>query len=164
MTDPSIARDRATHVPSWLVLIGFVLLCQLAGGLGAVATDPGLYRELERPTWAPPGWLFGPVWLFLYTTMGIAAWLVWKSEAPTRNRALIAFGIQLALNALWTPVFFGVPSLGGGLVVIALLNVAILVTTIELGRISQLAAWLLVPYASWVGFATALNAKLWLLN
>jgi benzodiazapine receptor len=161
----SMVRGRQTHVPAWLALIGFVLLCQLAGALGALVTDPGLYRELERPSWAPPGWLFGPVWLFLYTTMGIAAWLIWRSEARIERRhALIAFSIQLVLNALWTPVFFGVPTIGGGLLVIALLDVAILVTTILFGRISQLAAWLLVPYASWVGFATALNAKLWLLN
>ena len=124
-----------------------------------------LYREVLRPSWAPPGWIFGPVWITLYTMMGVAAWLVWRT-APSRERsvALTLFAIQLALNAAWTPVFFGLRSIGGGLLVIAVLNVAILATIVAFGRRSQAAAWMLVPYACWVGFATALNTELWRLN
>jgi len=153
------------ELPSWVVLVGLVVLCQLAGVTGALVTDAGFYRELTRPSWAPPGWLFGPVWVALYTLMGVAAWLVWRTgPGSDRRHALVAFGVQLALNAAWTPVFFGLRSIGGGLIVIAALDLAILATIILFGRKSQRAAWMLVPYAAWVGFATALNARLWQLN
>jgi tryptophan-rich sensory protein len=106
--------------------------------------------------------LFAPVWILLYTMMGVAAWLVWRT-GPGRERtvAMVAFGVQLAINAAWSPVFFGLRSLGGGLIVIAALDVAIWATIVLFGRRSQAAAWLMVPYALWVGFATALNATLW---
>lgn len=147
------------------VLLGMVLVCHLAGAAGAVVTEASFYRELARPSWAPPSWLFAPVWLTLYTMMGVAGWLVWRT-GPGRERtvALTLFAIQLAINAAWSPVFFGLQSIGGGLVIIAALNVAIFATIVAFGRRSQLAAWMLVPYAAWVGFATALNTKLWMLN
>jgi tryptophan-rich sensory protein len=148
-----------------LALPAFVLLCHLAGLVGAATTDTALYREIMRPTWAPPGWVFGPVWITLYTMMGVATWLVWRTgPSPDRRRAMTSFAVQLALNAAWTPVFFGLRSIGGGLLVIAVLNVAILATIVTFGRRSQLAAWLLVPYAAWVGFATALTTELWRIN
>lgn len=158
------ARPRS-EAPSWLVLVGFILLCQAAGLVGAATTDASFYRELERPGFAPPGWVFGPVWVTLYALMGTAAWIVWRT-GPGRERraALTLFAVQLALNAIWTPVFFGLRSLGGGLAVIIALNVAILATIVAFGRRSQLAAWMMVPYAAWVGFATALNATLVQLN
>ena len=150
---------------SLLALVLFVLGSHAAGALGALATDAELYRAIERPWWAPPGWLFAPVWLTLYTMMGIAAWLVWRTaRVPARSRALAWFGVQLALNALWTPVFFGIPSLGGGLVVIIALWIAIVATIGAFERRSRLAALLLVPYLAWVSFATLLNATLWWIN
>ena len=166
-----MSHDTATHHPigasvaSWPALIALIAICQLAGLTGALVTDADFYRALARPSWAPPGWVFGPVWITLYTMMGVAAWLVWRSgRGSDRTVALALFAVQLALNAAWTPTFFGLRSIGGGLVVIALLDVAILATIVWFGRRSQLAAWLLVPYAAWVGFATALNATLWQLN
>ena len=120
-------RDLTHQRPrAALVLVALVLACHAAGALGALVTDAAWYRELARPSWAPPGWVFGPVWLTLYTMMGVAAWRVWRTPSgPARSRALGWFAAQLALNAAWTPVFFGLRSLGGGLVVIGLLVVAI---------------------------------------
>lgn len=150
---------------SFFVLLAFVLGSHAAGALGALATDADLYRALERPWWAPPGWLFAPVWLTLYTMMGIAAWLVWRTPAGRfRSTALTWFAVQLALNAAWTPVFFGARSVGGGLAVITLLWVAIAWTIVAFDRRSRLAALLLVPYLAWVSFATVLNATLWVIN
>lgn len=151
------SRPRAA-----LALIALVLACHAAGGLGALATDAAWYRELARPSWAPPGWVFGPVWLTLYTMMGVAAWRVWRTPSgPARSRALGWFAAQLALNAAWTPVFFGLRSLGGGLAVIGLLVVAIAGTIRAFRVVAPRAAWLLAPYLAWVLFATALNAALW---
>jgi benzodiazapine receptor len=177
-------RDRRVEPPmppvalaaprrlSWLALIGWIALCQAAGGPGRPGHrgDPGRttgawYRELARPTWAPPGWLFGPVWLTLYTAMAVAAWLVWRGpSSPARRAALAWFGVQLALNAAWSPTFFGLRSLGGGLIVIVALLVAIAVTIARFAPRSRLAAGLLTPYLAWVAFATALNAALWSMN
>ncbi len=152
-----------TRIPSWLILAGFILVCQVAGATGALVTDAGFYRALVRPSWAPPGWLFGPVWVTLYTLMGVAGWLVWRTGRG-RRRPLGWFAIQLILNAAWTPVFFGLHSLGGGLVVIVLLELAILGTIRAFARRSPVAAALLVPYAAWTGFAGVLNAVLWAAN
>lgn len=144
------------------VLVGLVLLCQAAGGLGAAFTSADWYRALPRPSFAPPGWVFGPVWVTLYTVMGTAAWLVWRAPATTARRtSLTWFALQLALNATWTPVFFGLRSLAGGLVVIALLLGAIVVTIVRFRPVSTTAAWMLAPYLAWVAFATVLNASLW---
>ncbi len=143
-------------------LIGFIVLCQLAGASGAVVTDASWYLALDRPSWAPPGWVFGPVWISLYTMMGVAAWLVWRSNAPSRRSALAWFAVQLVLNAAWTPVFFGARSLGGGLIVIVTLVIAIIATIAAYRRVSRAAAVLMIPYLLWVSFATALNAALWL--
>ncbi len=143
-------------------LIGFILVCQLAGASGALVTDASWYLALDRPLWAPPGWVFGPVWITLYTVMGVAAWLVWRSRAASRRSALAWFAVQLVLNAAWTPVFFGARSLGGGLIVIVALVGAIIATIAAYRLVSRAAAALMLPYLAWVGFATALNAALWM--
>jgi benzodiazapine receptor len=105
------------------------------------------------------------VWLTLYTAMAVAAWLVWRGpSSPARRAALGWFGVQLALNAAWSPTFFGLRSLGGGLIVIVALLVAIAVTIARFAPRSRLAAGLLTPYLAWVAFATALNAALWSMN
>jgi translocator protein len=159
---PGIARPRM-GASSALALVGFIVLCQLAGASGAVVTDASWYRALNTPSWAPPGWVFGPVWITLYTMMGVAAWLVWRTPAgAARTTALVWFGVQLALNAAWTPVFFGLRSLGGGLVVILMLLVAIVATIVAFRRRSPGASWLFAPYLAWVSFATALNGAIWL--
>ena len=156
-------HDSDSRVRMFVALAGFILVCQLAGASGALVTDSSFYRDLVRPAWAPPGAVFAPVWITLYTLMGVAAWLVWRTGPSARN-ALQLFAIQLVLNAAWTPVFFGARSIGGGLVVIVVLEVAILFTIAAFYRRSRLAAALMVPYAAWVAFATALNASLFILN
>lgn len=152
-----------SNLRSLLVLAALVALCQLAGVAGAVVTDASFYADLARPSWAPPGWLFAPVWITLYTLMGVAAWLVWRTGRGRRG-ALTWFAVQLVLNAAWTPVFFGLGSISGGLIVIIALELAILGTIVAFARRSRLAAVLMVPYAAWVAFALALNASLWSLN
>lgn len=148
---------------SAIALVGFIVLAQAAGATGALVTDAEFYRSLDRPAWAPPGWLFGPVWITLYVLIGVSAWLVWRRpRSPTRRSALTWWGVQLAINAAWTPVFFGLEAIGASLVVIVALLLAILVTIERAGRVTRPAAWLLVPYAAWVAFATALSAAIWL--
>jgi benzodiazapine receptor len=145
----------------WKSLVLWIVGSHAAGALGALATDSSFYRELPLPGWAPPGWVFGPVWLALYTMMGLAAWRVWtRPPSAERARALAAYAIQLALNAAWTPVFFGLRSPIGGLIVIVVLWFAIVSTIRRFHHASRGAALLLVPYLVWVTFATALNAAI----
>ena len=158
--------------PGWLALLGWIALAAAAGAVGAVASrDAGeFYGALAKPAWAPPGWLFGPVWSALYVLMGVAAWLVWRTRpaAPgdraVRRRALALFVGQLALNALWTWLFFAWRrgALAFGEIVLLLLAVAL--TAWLFGRLRPLAAWLLLPYLGWVAFATALTWAVWRSN
>lgn len=148
-------------------LAGWLAVSFAAGGIGAVAsTSAGaFYGSLSRPSWAPPAWLFGPVWSVLYILMGVAAWLVWRtnglSGAPT---ALRLFGIQLLANALWTWLFFVWHQGAISLAEIILLWLLIAATVIAFWRLHRLAALLLVPYLAWVSFASALTLSLWRLN
>ena len=143
-------------------------ICFLAASIGYFVGDssvPEWYPGLVKPAWTPPSWLFGPVWMLLYLMMAVAAWLVWwKAGLPAARGALALFLVQLLLNAAWTPIFFGMRSPGGGLVVIALLWVALAATTAAFFRKVPLAGWLLVPYLAWVTYALALNAAIWRLN
>ncbi|MGM0558373.1 MAG: TspO/MBR family protein [Myxococcota bacterium] len=152
-----------------VALILSIAVAQSAGILGAVATSSSVkdwYPTLEKPAFNPPSWLFGPVWVTLYTFMGIAAWLVWKQgwDDPAVRTALYVYGAQLALNAAWSPVFFGAKELGWALVVIVLMLVAILATTYLFFQIDTWAGALFVPYIAWVGFATVLNFAIWQMN
>lgn len=150
---------------SWLALAGFVLASLAAGFLGTLAGNTGFYRDLERPAWAPPGAVFGPVWTVLYVLMGTAAWVVWRQpQDEPRRRALTLFWVQLALNALWTPLFFGLERVGLALIEIVVLLIAIAFTTAAFFRVSRPAGGLFLPYLAWVAFATALNAAIWILN
>jgi translocator protein len=154
------------HLPAVAMLIGLVLISQAAGFLGAlVGGQSETYRELALPSWAPPGGVFAPVWIILYTLMGIAAWLVWRTWAGAPRRAALAwFGAQLVVNAAWTPVFFGLGSPVGGLVVLVALLPLVAGTLIAFGKRSSLAAALLVPYLLWATYALALNAAIVWLN
>lgn len=150
------------------VLIGIVL-CEAVGALAGVATQSSVntwYPTLAKPGFTPPDWLFAPVWITLYAMMGIAAGVVWTKRGKQRGvrPALVAFGVQLVLNAAWSFVFFGAQSIGGGLVVIVLLLAAIAETIRRMAPLSRWAAMLLVPYLLWVAYATALNGALWWLN
>jgi benzodiazapine receptor len=153
----------------WLPLAVAVLFCQSAGILGALATASSRdtwYRALNKPPFNPPDWVFGPVWLCLYLMMAIAAYLVWRSTgaAGPRRLALALFAVQLLLNALWTPAFFGLRSPALALVVILALAAAIVATIVAFRPISPAAALLLVPYLAWVLYATVLNVSIVVLN
>lgn len=148
----------------WLILAAFTLgtlAIGLASGLTAAQTADQ-YRDLEQPSWAPPSWLFGPVWTVLYLMVGLAGYLAWQKVGWSRPLAL--WGIQLALNLAWTPLFFGAGLRGLALVDLAALLVALVATILLFWRVSRPAAYLLLPYGVWVCFATALNASIWLLN
>jgi tryptophan-rich sensory protein len=142
----------------------------LVGVVGSLFTTAdslnNWYAKLNKPVFNPPGWVFGPVWTTLYILMGIAAFLVWRKGLDNKlvRLALLCFVVQLALNALWTPLFFGLRSPLAGLIDIVLLLSAIDLTTILFLRISKPAAVLLVPYILWVLFAMILNASIFLLN
>jgi tryptophan-rich sensory protein len=163
-----LKRSIEDDFMNWWKLIASIFLCQMAGAIGSLATFPniaGWYLALNKPFFTPPNWAFGPVWLTLYLLMGIAFFMVWNKGLNKKTRpALQIFGIQLALNTLWSIVFFGFQSIFAGLVVIVLLWLAILWTMARFWKISRPAGWLLVPYIVWVTIATALNAAVWLLN
>jgi tryptophan-rich sensory protein len=146
-----------------------ILVCEGVGALAGVATRSSVdtwYPTLAKPGFTPPDWLFAPVWITLYAMMGVAAGLVWtkRADASAAQSALVAFGVQLVLNAAWSVVFFGAQSIGGGLLVIVPLAAAIAETMRRMWPLSRLAAGLLVPYLGWVLYATALNLGLWVLN
>ncbi len=153
----------------WWTLTFFILISQAAGLIGSLFTTPaipGWYASLEKPEFSPPNWVFGPVWTTLYLLMGTAAFLVWHRGSPASavRRALSVFWVQLALNAAWSILFFGLRSPLLGLVGIAALWLAIVVTIARFAPLSRLAAWLLAPYLAWVSFAALLNFEIYRLN
>jgi benzodiazapine receptor len=152
-----------------LKLIASVVVCLIAGGIGAIFTTPSIrnwYAELSKPPFTPPNWLFGPAWTTLYILMGIAAFFVFREglAASGVKIALIIFLVQLILNILWSVVFFGLHSPAGAIVVIAGLWITILITLLRFWGISTIAGVLLIPYLAWVTFASALNAGILVLN
>ncbi|MFG2867464.1 TspO/MBR family protein [Streptomyces sp. NPDC048338] len=149
-----------------LVLAGLLVVCYAVAGIGGWASaDAGdVYGSLNRPTWAPPGWLFGPVWTVLYGTIAVAAWIVLRSPGSAPRVAMAWWSAQLALNLAWTPLFFAAGEYGLAFADICLLLAAVVVTIVHFSRTSRGAAVLLVPYALWVAFASALNLSIWLVN
>jgi tryptophan-rich sensory protein len=150
-----------------LSLAGWIALSLAAGAIGAIASVDSreFYAALARPPWAPPGWLFGPVWTALYVLMGIAAWRVWRApRTPARRLGLVLFVVQLALNALWTWIFFAWRSGAWAFAEIAVLWLLIVATIACFARVRPLAAWLLAPYIGWVTFALALTWSVWQRN
>jgi tryptophan-rich sensory protein len=163
-TDTALPGDPRLRTA--LSVLGWVLLAQLAGLVGSVATASsvnGWYTTLVRPELAPPGWVFAPVWTTLFTLMGVAAFLAWRAEG-TRWPAFVAFGGQLLLNVAWSFVFFGAQAIGPALAVIAVLWIAILLNAVLFARLDRRAGLLLVPYLAWVAFAAYLNYGFWMLN
>lgn len=139
------------------------------GALGSIFTTPEIdswYRTIEKPSWNPPDGVFGPVWTSLYVLMGIAFFLVWKADrtAAGKSTAIILYSIQLLLNLGWSWIFFSRHAIGWALAEIIVLWVFILLTIFSFARFSKVAAWLLVPYISWVSFAAILNYTIWQLN
>ena len=150
-----------------LGLAGWLLASFTAAGIGGIASKnaAGFYQQLEQPSWAPPAWLFAPVWSALFLLMGVAAWLVWRAHGFRGARtALQLFLAQLVANALWTWLFFAWRQGLLALVEIAVLWLLIVATTFAFWRLSRTAACLLLPYQAWVTFAGALNFTLWRLN
>jgi tryptophan-rich sensory protein len=178
-----------------LRLLASILVCQLTGFISSLFASPSIptwYADLQKPSFAPPNWVFAPVWVSLYILvnsaigpagrlalkpampglpiaaihlMGVALYLVWRRAGEARVRpAVAAFIVQLALNALWSPAFFGLQSPLAGLIVIVPLWLAILATILAFLNVSKGAALLLVPYMLWVGFAVVLNFDFLVLN
>lgn len=150
-----------------LGLAAWLLVAFAASAIGAAASlqAGSFYEQLVQPAWAPPGWIFGPVWTLLYTLMGVAAWFVWRSGGFRANAAaLTAFLCQLALNALWTWLFFGWRLGGWAFAEILALIAAISITLVLFWRVRPVAGALLIPYLLWVLFAAALNHAVWQLN
>lgn len=150
-------------------LIIAVAIPLTVGGLSGFATSQGVaswYPTLTKPSFNPPSWVFGPVWTALYIMMGVAAYLVWRQglAAPGVKLALIAFAVQLALNGLWSILFFGMQSLGWAFAEIIVLWLALLAAVVLFWRVAQVAGWLLIPYLAWVSFAAVLNGSIWMLN
>lgn len=152
-----------------LLLVFTILISQSAGLIGSVATSPSIptwYASLAKPSFNPPNWLFGPVWIILYTLMGIALYLVWVKGYKKKNikYAVNLFLIHLVVNSLWSIVFFGLHNLGLALVIIIGLWLMIAYLIKLFYKIDKWAAYLLFPYLLWVSFATLLNFSIWQLN
>jgi len=163
MSEQSVQDIRGTT--RWLGLVVCLGMCFSAAFMGALFPPGDWYAGLNKPSWNPPGWVFGPVWSALYAMMAVAAWLVWQRGGfGAQRRRLVWFIIQLALNAAWTPLFFGwhLPAIAFGEML--LLWAAIAATLRAFFQINRLAGWLLAPYLAWVSFAAALNFTIWKLN
>jgi translocator protein len=149
----------------WLALVVLLILCFAVAGVGGLATAPSIpnwYAGLAKPSWTPPGWIFGPVWSVLYFSMAVAAWLVWRQEKTAMPMGL--FGVQLTFNAAWSWLFFRLHMPGAAFVDIVLLWAAIVATTVAFCQRSTVAGILFVPYLIWVSFAVVLNFAIWQLN
>jgi benzodiazapine receptor len=152
---------------TWWGGVAWILVSLAAGAVGALATRHAreFYASLVKPAWAPPGWLFGPVWTALYILMGVAAWLVWRTAGwAGAAGALSLFLTQLVFNALWSWIFFAWRRGALAFTDIVLLVVLIVATMIAFARVNRLAALLLLPYLAWVIFATALTRAIWRAN
>jgi tryptophan-rich sensory protein len=141
----------------------------LVGALGGLATAQGVsdwYPSLVKPGFTPPAWVFGPVWTVLYIMIGVALFLIWKDGLASRLErvAVLLFGLQLVLNAAWSPLFFGLRAPGAAFVDIVLLCGAAAAAIVAFLRVSPVAGLLLIPYGLWVAFATVLNLQIWRLN
>ena len=159
------SSESKTPRRHWQALAGWLLICFMAAAFGGIFMPGKWYASLNKPVWNPPGWLFGPVWTALYTMMAIAAWLVWKRGGWAAQKGPLGlFLTQLALNAAWTPLFFGLknPPLAFGEII--LLWLAIAATLVSFRHVNKAAGWLLAPYLAWASFAALLNFTLWRLN
>ncbi len=148
-----------------LALVGWLALCFAASGTAVFVSVDGWYAGLLKPSWNPPAWVFGPVWTLLYVMMAVAAWLVWREGGwKEQGRALGLFLLQWLLNALWTPLFFGMHRPGLAFAEIILLWLALAATLVSFWRVRRPAGVLLMPYLAWVSLAAVLNFTIWRLN
>ena len=143
----------------------FVLACAAAATPGLVLRPGTWYRQLAKPAWRPPDWLFGPVWLLLYISIAVSGWLVWRKAEPDEAAlALGVYALQLLLNGLWSVVFFGLRRPDLAVLEILGLWLSIVATIAAFAAVDEWAALLLVPYLLWVSFAALLNFSIWRLN
>lgn len=150
---------------SLLALFGFIVACFVAALCGAVFPPGDWYEHLAKPSWRPPNRLFAPVWTVLYFTIAVSGWLVWREVGFTGAvLPLSAYAVQLALNAVWSPIFFGLRRPDLGFLDIVLMWLSIVTTIVLFYRIHAAAAVLLFPYLAWVSFAAALNFAIWRRN
>ncbi len=150
-------------------LVVSILVCQIAGGVGGLFTAPAIpewYASLAKPSFNPPNWVFGPVWTVLYLLMALSLYLVWKQAPghPQAGRAVALFFVQLALNVVWSLLFFGLRSPGAAFAEVLVLLAAITAAAVASRPVSRAASYLYAPYFVWVAFAAALNFFLWRLN
>lgn len=158
---PYSLKKQAIGLAGWL-LVSFITAA--IGGAASVQAS-SFYTRLARPDWAPPPWVFGPVWAVLYALMGVSAWLVWRAGASRASRtALALFLVQLAPNAVWSYLFFVWQQGAWAFADILLLCSLVVATLVSFYRVSLVAGALLVPYLLWVGLAAALNYSVWQLN
>lgn len=160
--------DQTKPKRPWIGLIVFLVICFVAAGIGSAVTTPqidGWYASLAKPSWNPPNRIFGPVWTALYLAMALAAWLVWRQGGIAGAKVPLAlFGFQLALNTLWSCLFFGLENPGLAFAEVLLLWVAIAATMVTFWFRSKVAGLLFAPYLAWVTFAAFLNFTIWRLN
>lgn len=151
-----------------LGLVFFLAICLGVGGIGAMATTPeidGWYRDLQKPSWNPPSWVFGPVWTTLYILMAVAAWFVWRKQGfKGAELPLSLFGVQLLLNLAWSWIFFHFHKPGWAFAELVILWLFILATVVTFFRMTRTAGLLLLPYLGWTTFASVLNFTIWRLN
>ncbi len=150
---------------SILSLMIFIAACTAAAMSGAFFRPGDWYRRLDKPSWRPPDWLFGPVWLVLYIMIAVSGWLVWRSaDLEETALALTVYAVQLVFNALWSAVFFGLRRPDWAFAEIICLWLSIVATIAAFYPLNAIAAYMLIPYAAWASFAAALNFKIWRLN
>lgn len=150
-------------IKSWPKLIFSILLAQSAGLIGTIFTFsaiPTWYALLNKPSFSPPNWLFGPVWTILYTLIGISFYLIWTNK----KGSLKLFLFHLFLNAIWSPIFFGAKNLGLAFVVILLMDITLIIIIKSFYKLSKVAGIILIPYLLWISFASLLNYSIWKLN
>ena len=150
-------------------LVVSILACEAVGIIGSIFTlgaIPTWYASIQKPWFTPPNWVFGPVWTTLFLLMGVSLYLLWTSTTTRTKRqaALVVFGAQLALNLLWTYIFFGLQLYLAGFVEILVLWGTIALTIAAAFRVSRTAGYVLIPYIAWVTIATLLNYYVWILN
>lgn len=149
-----------------ILAIAIPLMVGFTSGYFTITGVGSWYQTIQRPSWNPPNWIFGPVWTTLYILMGIALFLVWKADVSVKvkNYAILLFAIQLTLNFFWSFIFFNQQQPGWAFAEIVALWIFILLTIFAFAKINNTAAWLFVPYISWVSFAAILNYTIWQLN
>ncbi len=152
---------------AWQKMVIGAAGCLILGTMSSFSTMTeitGWYQMLVKPSWNPPNWLFGPVWTVLYLAMGVAFGLVWHSDHPGKRLGMRLFAVQFALNIAWSFLFFGQHALGLAFFEIGVMFAMIVLTFISFLQINRVAAWLMVPYALWVAFASVLSYHIWMLN